>query len=181
MNELIRIATAELARFLAATLPALSPDWWTRHVVERLSFQQQRLVQERGLKSLQQLDFAALVRVLDQNWYELSSAQGLPREGRTWVRELQTVRNKWAHLSAEAMPESELYRDADTLARLMAAIGVAQPLLDEIDAVKAAALVAMASKRQKAVTRPLELTPPMLQAPRRCSRSAILWRCDLRR
>jgi hypothetical protein len=37
MNELIRIATAELARFLAATLPALSPDWWTRHVVERLS------------------------------------------------------------------------------------------------------------------------------------------------
>ncbi len=58
------------------------------------------------------------------------------------------------------MPESELYRDADTLARLMAAIGVAQPLLDEIDAVKAAALVAMASKRQKAVTGPLEPTPP---------------------
>ena len=164
MNELIRIATAELARFLAATLPALSPDWWTRHVVERLSFQQQRLVQERGLKSLQQLDFAALVRVLDQNWYELSSAQGLPREGRTWVRELQTVRNKWAHLSAEAMPESELYRDADTLGRLMAAIGVAQPLLDEIDTVKAAALVAMASTRLKAATAPLEPTPSRVNA-----------------
>lgn len=159
MNELIRIATAELARFLAATLQALNPDWWRRHVVERLSFQQQRLVQERGLKSLQQLDFAALVRVLDQNWYELSSAQGLPREGRTWARELQSVRNKWAHLSAEAMPESELYRDADTLGRLLAAIGVAQPLLDEIDAVKAAALAAMASKRKKAHTGLLEPTP----------------------
>jgi len=154
-------------------------------VVERLSFQQQRLVQERGLKSLQQLDFAALVRVLDQNWHELSSAQGLPREGRTWVRELQTVRNKWAHLSAEAMPESELYRDADTLGRLMAAIGVAQPLLDEIDAVKAAALVAMADKRQGPLPGRWSRRPPMrmpeIQAPRRCSRSAILWRCDLRR
>jgi superfamily II DNA or RNA helicase len=159
MNELIRIATAELARFLGATLPALSPDWWTRHVVERLSFQQQRMVQERGLKSIQQLDFAALLRVLDQNWYELSSAQRLPREGRTWVRELQTVRNKWAHLSAESIPDSELYRDADTLGRLMAAIGVAQPLLGEIDAVKAAALAAMAGKRPEAGTGPLVPTP----------------------
>jgi len=131
MNELIRLATVELAGFLNEKLPALSPDWWLRHVVERLSFQQQRMVQGRGLKSMQQLDFAALLRVLDQDWYELSGAHGLPREVRTWVRELQTVRNKWAHLSAETMPESELYRDADTLGRLMAAIGAAPTLLEE--------------------------------------------------
>jgi ATP-dependent helicase HepA len=147
MNNLIRIATAELARFLNATLPALSPDWWTLQVVDRLSFQQQRMVQERGLKSIQQLDFAALLRVLDQNWLELSSENGLPREGRTWVRELQTVRNKWAHLSAETMPDSELYRDADTLGRLMTAIDAAPTTLAEVGSVKAAALTAMAGTR----------------------------------
>ena len=118
MNDLIRIATAELARFLASKLPDLSTEWWQQHVVNRLSFQQQRMLQERGFQTLQQLDFAALLRVLDQNWYELSNACGLPREGRTWVRELQTVRNRWAHLSAEAPPDSEIYRDADTLGRL---------------------------------------------------------------
>lgn len=42
-----------------------------------------------------ELDFAALLRVIDQNWYELTRALDLPREARTWVNELQTVRNKY--------------------------------------------------------------------------------------
>lgn len=123
MNELIQIATIELAEYLSAKLPEISADWWQKHVVERLSFQQQRMVQERGYHTIQQLDFAALLRVFNQNWYELSSVLSFPREGRTWGKELQTVRNKWAHLSAEAMPPGEVYRDADTLGRLLRMIG----------------------------------------------------------
>jgi ATP-dependent helicase HepA len=34
--------------------------------------------------SLAQLDFAALLRVLDQNWHELSCRFSLPREGGNW-------------------------------------------------------------------------------------------------
>jgi len=113
MNDLLRMATAEIARFLAAGLPSLGPDWWTKHVLNRLSFQQQRTARDRGFKTLQQLDFAALLRVLDQNWHELKDNIPSAYEARTWAKELQTVRNKWAHLSAEAMPASEVYRDAD--------------------------------------------------------------------
>ena len=83
MNELLRTATRELSRFLNAHLPEMASDWWQNHVVSRLSFQQQRIVQEQGRTNLNQLDFAALLRVLDQNWHELSSALTLPREGRT--------------------------------------------------------------------------------------------------
>ena len=72
MNNLIYRATACIARLLSAKLPELSPDWWQKLVLDRLSFHQQRTAQERGFKTLQQLDFAALLRVLDQNWYELS-------------------------------------------------------------------------------------------------------------
>ena len=79
MHNLIRAATPELARFLGEKLPGISADWWQKHVVARLSFQQQRVAEERGLSSLQQLDFAALLRVFDQNWYELSDANTLPR------------------------------------------------------------------------------------------------------
>src|SRR5262245_59454735 len=104
-------------------MPSLSDDWWEKHVVDRLSFQQQRTVKERGHKTLRQLDFASLLRVLDQNWYELSNMLRLPREGRTWVKEMQTVRNKWSHLSSASMPAREVYRDADTLALLLAMIG----------------------------------------------------------
>ena len=144
MNDLIRIATADLARFLSTKLPTLSSDWWQKSVVDRLSFPQQRMVRERGYKTLEQLDFAALLRVLDQNWYELSNELSFPREARTWVKELQTVRNKWAHLSAEAMPASGTYRDADTLGRLLAMIGADRASIDAVESAKTAAITAMA-------------------------------------
>ena len=44
MNDLVRVATAELVRFLSAHLPAISDEWWEKYVVDRLSFQQQRMV-----------------------------------------------------------------------------------------------------------------------------------------
>ncbi|MBN4083050.1 hypothetical protein JYU08_00010 [bacterium AH-315-B06] len=96
----------------------LSADSWQKHVVDHQNFQQQRSVQERGHRSLNQQDFAASLRVLDQNWYELSNQLSLPRDARSWVKELQTVRNKWAHLSSETMPPSDTYRDIDTLGHL---------------------------------------------------------------
>ena len=74
MHELIRIATVELVALLAKQLPALGATWWKTHVEACLSFQQQRTVRERGFTTLEQLDFAALLRVLDQNWYELSQS-----------------------------------------------------------------------------------------------------------
>ena len=147
MNQLIRIATPDLATFLRSRLPELSPNWWQTYVVDRLSFHQQRMVQERGYESIQQLDFAALLRVLDQNWNELSNVLNLPREGRTLVKELQTVRNKWAHLSAESMSPDDIYRDADTLGRLFLMIGAPKSSLDSIEATKLEALGAMASAK----------------------------------
>ena len=149
MNDLFQIAAAELARFLGVNLPALSEDWWQQHVVDRLSFQQQRMVQERGYTTLAQLDFAALLRVLDQNWYELSSKLALPKEGRNWVKELQTVRNKWAHLSSAVVPPSEIYRDADTLGRLLTLIGAAPASLTAVEATQAAALRELTAQTQR--------------------------------
>lgn len=163
MNELIRCATADLSHYLGERLPLLSPAWWDRHVVDRLTFQQQRTVRERRMERLEQLDFAALIRVLDQNWPELISAANLPREARTWVKELQTVRNKWAHLSAEAIPPSEIYRDADTLARLLEALGAQDTTLAKAEALKTSALAAMAP------------APTAPAAPARGSQAATLF------
>ncbi|WP_295433434.1 helicase-related protein [uncultured Thiodictyon sp.] len=147
MNDLLPLATVSLVNFLSAHLPGLSDDWWTKQVVDRLSFQQQRMVQEHGLTSLERLDLAALLRILDQNWYDLSNALRLPRQGRTWIKEMQTVRNKWAHLSTQAMPDAEIYRDADTLGRLLAMIGAEAQALAQVQVAKAAAVAAMAGAR----------------------------------
>ncbi len=140
MNELIRDATSDLAGFLAVHLPTLAEDWWSTLVVDRLTFQQQRIVEERRFTELAQLDFAALLRIFDQNWYELSQTLSLPREGRTWVRELQAVRNRWAHLSAAPMSAEDLYRDADTLGRVLNMLGTATASVALTEAVKKQAI-----------------------------------------
>jgi ATP-dependent helicase HepA len=150
MNVLIQLATTEIARFLSSKLPELTPDWWQRHVLDRLSFQQQRTAQDRRITTLQQFDLAALLRVLDQNWFELSGQLAQGREARTWVKELQTVRNKWAHLSAEALPQSETYRDADTLGRLLTVLGATPDALAVIESTKASALIAMTGAKTPA-------------------------------
>ena len=78
MNELLRAATRDISRFLTAQLPKLSPDWWNKLVIDRLSFQQQRTSREPGFKQLDQFDFDALLRIFDQNCFEISSTLSLP-------------------------------------------------------------------------------------------------------
>ena len=36
MNDLLKVATLELERFLAASLPPLADDWRPKHVLNRL-------------------------------------------------------------------------------------------------------------------------------------------------
>lgn len=161
MNDLIPIATVELVRFLSAKLPDLSPDWWRKHVVDRLTFQQQRIVEERNHDKLQQLDLAALLRVLDHNWFELSNTLKLPREGRNWVKELQTVRNRWAHISSEDVSSSDVYRDADTLGRLLTIIEAQQSSLDAVEAAKKFALASMSRNENDQANKVTELETPV--------------------
>lgn len=143
MNQLLHSATRELARFLGEKLPERSTDWWQTHVLDCLSFQQQRIAEAEGHKALEDLDLAALLRVFDRNWSELAFFFDLPREARTWLRDLFTIRNKWAHLAAKEMPASEIYCDADTLGRFLRVLSAPQTLLDDIERTKAASAAAM--------------------------------------
>lgn len=154
-----------IAEALSIRLPELSPDWWQKHVLNRLSFHQQRTAEERGYSSLQQLDFAALLRVLDQNWHELSGPLALPREARSWVKELQTVRNRWAHLSAKSVPPSECYRDADTLGRLLTTLGADAEMLQAVEASKAASVATMSGGKASTMEPKADDAPVSPAAP----------------
>ena len=160
MDTLSRIAAREFATFLSMHLPARGPRWWTTHVEERLTDPQQQRVRERNLKRLDQLDFAALLRIVDQNWFELSEAAQLPREGRDWVRELKTVRNKWAHASAEQDASEDIFRDADTLGRCLRMLGAGPESLAAVETVKSTALRKMAAESGVRTTPPKPTPAP---------------------
>jgi ATP-dependent helicase HepA len=140
MDRVFIIATSEMARFLDPILRLQGQDWWKRNVIDRLSFQQQRMAEQKHLGKLTDLDLAALLRVTDQNWHEITKSKEMPREARGWIRELQSARNRWAHRSAEPIPADEHFRDADSLLRLLRAIEASPESLHAAEVEKQEAL-----------------------------------------
>lgn len=135
MGEFLNHAAEELCQFLDKRLPTLGDeDWWAKRVVDKLSFQQQRYVQQRGIAALSGLDLAALIRILDQNWYDLNWKDSFPPDSRHFVKEMQTIRNRWAHASVKEYSRDDVYRDLDTLQRFLAVIGASEDLQDKVRA-----------------------------------------------
>jgi len=131
-NVLLQKTTFSLAAYLEKILPTFLDDWWNDGVLNVLTYQQQRRAKERETESLRSLDLAALLRVLDQNWYQISSENNLSNEARHFVKEMQTVRNRWSHMGSEAPPLADQYRDMDTLYRFCVVIEADSSLLSEI-------------------------------------------------
>jgi ATP-dependent helicase HepA len=154
MNELLHLSTRAFAGFLSNALPKLGEDWWKKRVVSALSFQQQRLVEEKRIGDLRELDFAALVRLVDQNWYDLSNELQLPREGRGWIKELQSIRNRWAHLSAQSVSANDRFRDADTLDRVLEMLGSDSILRTKVQHYKDEAVAEIASMQVQSKLQP---------------------------
>lgn len=133
MFALLSNETAESLRaFLGPVLTEIFDSWWSANVIPALSFQQQRMVEEKGIASLSGLDLAALLRVLDKNWYEISSKRSLNGEARTWTREMQHIRNKWAHAAGHPPEVEDTYRDLDTLQRFLSVINAESSLVESV-------------------------------------------------
>jgi len=135
-DKLLQTATKFLSSYLDRLLPSLFENWWKDAVLDKLSFQQQRRVKQKGTTSLSSLDLAALLRVLDQNWYHISLKMNLSTEDRHFVKEMQTVRNRWAHAGTEGFPLEDVYRDLDTLQRFARVIEADEAFIQEIRSAK---------------------------------------------
>jgi superfamily II DNA or RNA helicase len=156
LNDLLQKITVSIAKYLEKVLPLLYEDWWEKTVVSILSFQQRRLMEKRNTGSLAALDLAALLRVLDQNWYQISTRLDLTSEARHFVKEMQTVRNRWAHATTEGFPIDDVYRDLDTLQRFSTVIGADDILIQEVRDTKTALLAkGMRSSGQDKAINPL--------------------------
>jgi len=141
MGVVLKELTRALCEFLGNALPRLDPEgWWTEVVLPSLSLQQTEHVRRRDVSDLSGLDLAALLRVFDASWWELSRRQSLPPECRHYLKELQSVGNRWAHASATDEPADTVYRDLDTAQRLLTAIAPEHHLLDVLGELKQKAL-----------------------------------------
>jgi hypothetical protein len=129
-------ATRALRRFLDEVLPTLSSSWWAELVFANLSFHQRRAVETRRISALSGLDLAALLRVLDANWHAIADKLLLTSEARYYLKEMRTVRDRWAHAAAADFSNDDVYRDLDTLQRFLVSINADEELLSEVTSVE---------------------------------------------
>lgn len=106
-----------LVSYLKEVLPLLFKDWWTEGVWDKLTYSQQNRLKKSEVPSLEELDLAALLRVIDQNWYQFSNTQGFTSEDRHYVKEMMTIRNRWAHIDSQPRHRDDIFRDLDTIQR----------------------------------------------------------------
>jgi ATP-dependent helicase HepA len=146
MHQILGDLATTISILLKKNLPEVSLDWWQTCVLERLSIQQQRLVSERRVDSLEGLDLAGLLRVFDQNWNSLGHRLSLDQQTRNWLKETQGIRNRWAHLPPGGLRLEDTHRDVDTIYRLLSAIGADQATLDRAHAERLRMLIELTPK-----------------------------------
>jgi len=129
-------ATGILQHFLSQVLPTLSRNWWNDLVLRHLTPQQLQSAKERNVKSLSGLDLKALLRVLERNWSPIRGVKHLPYNDLNYVKEMSDVRNRWAHMTTEEVPEDDIYRDLDTLQRFASAIEAGPEYINSIKKAK---------------------------------------------
>jgi len=132
----LTLLSEQLTQSLTNCLHALSEDWWQKLVLDQLTYQQQNYARDHQYQTIAQLDLAALLRVADQNWYDLSRHYQIPATTRNWLKEAQTIRNRWAHAPAEGLPDDMCYRDLDTIGRLLEAFGANTETLEKLNTEK---------------------------------------------
>lgn len=149
-----------LGQFLSQKLPDIGGEnWWQTHVVSQLTYGQQGQVRTRGIDRPGGLDLAALIRVFDRNWAELSYQSKLPDELRTHVRELADIRNATSHTAAEGSELSphDVYRCLDTMARVLKGLSADSAVMVPIETARTEVMRAMAGAVAPAIEPVIEI------------------------
>ena len=134
INELLYTATDLCCGWLNKMLPRISDNWWTNCVLDSLSFNQNQLAQEKGYTELKQLDLAALLRVIDKNWYAMRNFAYLPTKDRETVRRMMRVRNTWAHISGTLPSSTNIQEDLQVVEAFFYFIQASRQQLEAVEA-----------------------------------------------
>ena len=144
LSVFLKATTKETCRLLSELLPQVGgDDWWAKTVKAKLSYHQQRRIEDGQIVGMEDLDLAALMRVFDRNWYEITSKTRYPDEARNLVKEVQQIRHRASHEGAGDPPLEDVYRDLDTLQRYLTLVEADQDLLQELDDQRRGILEAM--------------------------------------
>jgi len=136
INEYLGDLRNQLSIFLENTLPSLSENWWKEFVITSLSDNQLLFINQKKIDTLSGLDLAGVIKVLDSNWIKISNFHNLPNEFRNYIKELQSIRNKYAHKGSNLDELNDIYRELDTFVRVLKYIKADNKIIEKINQTK---------------------------------------------
>jgi len=148
--------------YLNNILPKISNNWWEKTVIEKLTDDQRRMIRRKEIVNLVGLDLAALLRIFDMNWNEISQQKDLIYEDRNILKETQAVRNRWSHIPDAGYFLKDIYRDFDTIQRFMEIINADQKIIDELIKIE---LDIMKKINDESTTGPTKNMPQVINNP----------------
>ena len=108
MYDIQDSTTHELAKYLTRLLPELNDNWWQEMVLNVLNPRQKDNLLKSKDTTLDNLDLAALLRIFDQNWFRISAHMGYEPEQRHYLKEMISIRNRWAHRNSNPISDDDL-------------------------------------------------------------------------
>lgn len=121
MNEYMYQLTEKIGEWLEKKLPTLTENWWEELIINNLSALQQEQIIMNQIKDIKGLDLAALLKVLDRNWFVITSTFFINNRERHNIKKMQQVRNSWAHISQNTITKDKIIGDVETIIALMQA------------------------------------------------------------
>ena len=136
INEYLHQATGLLVAWLDGKLRRVSDDWWNECVLDRLSYRQREIAIEKGFKELSDFDLAAVLRIADKNWYDMRSFAYLPTSERECIRDMQSVRNNWAHCAGTLPGKDAIIHDIEVLSKFFEQMEAPQADINQLEEFK---------------------------------------------
>lgn len=136
INEYLHRSTGLLVSWLDGKLCKVCDDWWNECVLERLSYRQREIAIKKGFKELSDFDLAAVLRIADKNWYDMRNFAYLPTSERECIRDMQSVRNNWAHCAGTLPGKDSIIHDIEVLIKFFEQMEAPQTDVNQLEEFK---------------------------------------------
>lgn len=134
MNYFLHESAAAIVTWLEGILPKAADTWWSDCVLSSLSYTQREIAGSKGFSKLSDFDLAALLRIANKSWHDMQTVTYLSYSEREIVREMMSVRNNWAHCSADLPGKDVVLHDLRIISAFISQVGGDRALCDEIEA-----------------------------------------------
>lgn len=133
MNEFMFQLTGQLSGWLSRRLPRITENWWQELVINNLSSLQRDTVLSNHIYEVSGLDLAALLRIIDRNWFTITSMFFINNRERANIKRMMEVRNTWAHITSKEITKEKVLSDIDALIAVMQAFDASSKDMREIE------------------------------------------------